>query len=220
MFIVRVTEFSSTVTALEIATEKIEENLKNEFLSNIAIELVENDKSLKSLSCFDISEDGLIMLCGENSTEKTICVYNSDMSFKYGYTFTSSGKVGCEFNDNSDVVVYFIRSDIAIVFDQKANCIDIYGIPTTSDNNDYLNHEVFAKSRAFQDKKYALTNDGIFKILPDYTELVVKNSDNVVSTIFEVPKTEIIIKILFILFWVLALLIIIFWNVKFRKKIK
>lgn len=211
--------FSGTVSALEIATEDIDENLKNKFLSNIAIQLVEDDKNIKSLSCFDISKDGLIMLCSEDSTKKYICVYNNDMSFKYGYTFTSSGKVGCEFNYNGDVVIYFIRSDIAIVFDKKANCIDMHNIPATSDNNDYLNREVFVKNRAFQDKEYELTNDGIFKILsPYYTKLVSKNSDNEVFVIFEVSKTETIIKILFISFLILALLIIILWNIKSRKK--
>ncbi len=210
--------FSIPVSALEIATEEIDKNLENEFLSNIAIELLEDDENIKSISCFDISKDGLIILCSENSTEKTICVYNNDMSFKYGYTLTGSGKVGCEFNDNSDVVIYFIRSDIAITLDEKANCIDIHSIPATSNNNDYLNNEVFAKSQNFQHKEYELTNDGILKILsPDYTKLVVKNADNEVTVIFEASKTEIIIKFLLIAFLISALLVIILWNIKYRK---
>lgn len=180
-----------------ITTEKAKE-----FLDNINLNYENEETSCHSIKCFDISDTGLIAIGIDEDTEKHINVYDNTGTFQYGYSFENQGTYGIEF-DNDNLIIYTVRGQMAYLLDNKGNCLEVFEICKTSENNSYWQHNVYAKSKSVGNSKYVLSKIIIFS--PSYTKLTKISSDGSEFVIIDVSTDSIVYIIIII---IIALIII------------
>lgn len=161
---------------------------QEDFIRSIQISIQNINVETHSIVCFDVNENGMIALGFDTSPQKTICIYNSSGDFQFGYTFYCSGSFGVGWHKD-DLIIYFIRSDIAAAFDKDAQCVAIAEITDTVDNNTYWNQTVFAKKRVVGDKTYTLESDwGI--LATAYSRLRVSDVSGDEQILFDVGQYD------------------------------
>lgn len=203
-------------------TDDMELDEQQAFLSNINLSLVTEEPEKNAIDCFDVNDDGLIAIGSQNSTGKIISVYTSDGAFKYGYKFDCDGSFGVEW-DNGNIIIYFVRSDIAASFDSAGINSEMKIIQNTTENNSYWNHSVFSKQKTVNESQYTVKNDmGLLNVFaPSYSQLVKEDADGSVITIYDVgggyATSVVIILIAVILFAVLVVSVLI---LRFKKAYK
>ena len=160
------------------STEILSEDMKNRILENISIAVLYEEPAKNTIECFDVSDDGMIALGFSDSETKMIGVYTPDGVFQYGYKFNTNGKFGVEW-DGNNIIIYFVRSDLAVSVNPTGDVDDILVIQNTIENNNYWNHSVFSKKRIVGDVEYTIKNDmGFFNIFASsYSQLVVTDID-------------------------------------------
>ena len=72
------------------------------------------------ISCFDVSESGLVAVGSATYGNQYIYVYDATGKFQYGQAFNNPGSYGLQW-DGSDLIIYFVRSDIAALVDSEGN---------------------------------------------------------------------------------------------------
>lgn len=179
-------------------TDNMEYEDQQIFIKNDDLKLITEKPPTYSVLCFDVSEDGLIALGSESLDEKIISVYSKDVDFIYGYTFSCDGSYGIEW-DGNNLIIYFVRSDVAAMFDEKGNCLELKKIPVTFKNNSYWNDYVFSKERTVGNSKYSLKNDmGPFNLFASsYSQVIMTASDGSINVIYDVNNDQ-LIKTIFV----------------------
>ena len=168
------------------STEAMPDAEKDKFISNVNIMVLHSEPQKRGIKCFDVSDEGLIAIGTSNSEQKTISVYTIDGDFQYGYTFHSNGSFGVEW-DGDNLIIYWVRSDVAVCVDREGEIMDAVRIQNTVENNTYWNHSVFANERTVGDYNYSLKDDGIFGA---YTQLAITNGDGEESILYEVSSEQ------------------------------
>ena len=199
-------------------TETISEERTEKILNNLDFSVEETEKSFNSISCFDISDNELIAIGVDDGYDKFINIYDENETFKYGYSFTDYGSFGFEF-DNDNLIVYLVRSDLAVLLDREGKCLSIESILNTTDNNYYWNHSVFAKVKEHNDDKYYQTNgNGFLRIFsPSYSQLIKVSPDGTKTIIFNKSTDYSIVNLLTIIVFILIMSIVIFKLVRLIK---
>ena len=124
--------FCESILAMNtgFSTEDMNSNDQKVFLSSIDVCLLTEEPKKDAITCFDVNNDGSIVVGTKNATEKLALVYTSDGAFKYGYSFYCSGSFGVEWDDNN-LLVYFVRSDVAALFDKTGNVLELNKIQSS-----------------------------------------------------------------------------------------
>lgn len=204
------------------ATEELDFKKQQMFLSNVDISLLDSDADIRSkfIVCFDVNENGLIALGFADSTNKSVCVYSSDFTFKYGYSFNSSGSFGIEW-DKNNLIIYFVRSDVAASFDERGICTEIKSIRNTSENVSYWNNTVFSKKRQVGDDQYIIKNDmGIFSYFgSSYSQLIKIDENGEEIILYDVSDAKIVRTIIAFLAVIILLVIAILTIIKTARKL-
>ena len=159
------------------ATEEKPVEEQKRFIANIDLTLITVEPSASSIVCFDVNEDHMIAVgLASSGNERTICVYSQDGAFQYGYKFLSYGSFGLEW-DGDNLLIYFVRSDVALEVAPTGEVITVQEITNTKENNSYWQHFVEAKKRTVGDKEYWLQNDmGPLNLIAfSYSQLVVRD---------------------------------------------
>ncbi|MHB8964202.1 MAG: hypothetical protein ACYC5K_13730, partial [Saccharofermentanales bacterium] len=130
--------------------EKMDTVAQKNIADNLDLVLIRTPSIDGAITCFDISEAGDIALGFNNFERRSVCVYNSDGRFKYGYSFDTAGQFGIGW-DEERVAVYLNRSGIAVFIDDNANIMEVQKILDTIPNNSYWNHTVFKTTRHTDD---------------------------------------------------------------------
>lgn len=200
-------------------TETINEEQTEKVLNNLNFSAISSEKSFHSIPCFDISDDGLIAIGVDGNSDKYINIYDENGIFQYGYSFNTSGTFGVEF-DNDNLIVYLVRSDLAVLIDREGKCLSIESISNTIDNNTYWNHSVFARVKEHNGDKYYRTNENLFlKIFsPSYSQLVKISPDGTKTIIFDKSLEYTVIIIVGIILIIIFFAILITQLVKLFKK--
>jgi hypothetical protein len=225
LFIILILALNSNVNIIAMttgfATEELDYEKQQTFLSNIDISLLHSDADIRSkfIVCFDVNEDGLIALGFADSINKSVCIYSSDFTFKYGYSFKSSGSFGIEW-DKNNLIIYFVRSDVAASFDERGTCIEIKSIRNTSENNSYWNNTVSSKKRHVGDDQYIIKNDmGIFSYFgSSYSQLIKINKNGEELILYDVSDAKIVRTIISFLAVIILLVVAILTIVKSMQK--
>ncbi|MBQ4283115.1 MAG: hypothetical protein IJB96_04215 [Lachnospira sp.] len=172
-------------------TEMLSEEDKKTFLNNIKISYLECESKKDAIECFDVNEKGLIVLGHETSNDKKICIYTSEGEFQYGCSFECTGKFGVEF-DGDNVIIYFVRSDVAVEINSKGEVENVLKIQDTIENNSYWNNSVFQNKRTQVDREYVLKNDmGILNLLASsYSQLVIIDNSGNEEIIYDVNSEQ------------------------------
>ena len=197
------------------STENMAPNDQQIFLSNINLYLITEEPKKSTITCFDVNDNGLIVVGSEGSTKKSVSVYTSDGTFNYGYAFNCSGSFGVEWDDNN-IIIYFVRSDVAALFDAAGTNLELKKIQDTTDNNSYWNHSVYSTQRTINEEQYSMRNNmGLLNIFASsYSQLIKTNSDGNTVIIYDASSeyttrfvTIFIAVILFVAFIVLIIIL-------------
>ena len=114
------------------STEDMELDEQQRFLSAIGLSVSEMSPKKDMIKCFDVNKDGMIALGAQNSNEATVSIYRQDGVFQYAYHFNCSGSYGIEW-EGSNLIIYFVRADVAALFDRSGENIGMYKIPDTNE---------------------------------------------------------------------------------------
>lgn len=216
---------SENVRAMKtgFATEPLEEDVKDTILDNINISILKREPQKRSIDRFDVNENGLIAIACSDDSEKIISIYTSDGVFQYGYSIETSGTIGVGW-DTSNLIIYLVRSSVAISITPEGEIIEILGISDTMENNSYWLDYVHATHRTVGDKEYILKCDmGIFNVLASkYSQLIVKDSEGIETVIYDVNSmqtTYTIVAVIGIIIYVCVSLIVIV-KVSISQKVK
>lgn len=164
------------VSAADIAfsTESLEQEEIETILSNINITKLSNEPSKKVIQCFSVNTDGTIAVGCGSYNKKTVCIYNSEGIFQYGYSFQTAGSFGIELKEDI-LYIYFVRSDIALAIDPDGQINSVTRIQNTVENNSYWNHSVFSTKISTEQYEYVIKNNlGIFNVFASSYSLLTK----------------------------------------------
>ena len=195
-------------------TESMNSKEQKVFKSNINLTSLHSYVKTNPIVCFDVNNDGLIALGFDDNSHKTICVYNPDGEFIYGYSFESSGSFGVEW-DGGNILIYFVRGDVAALFNSSATCLELKMISNSTENNTYWNHTVFEKKRIVGKNEYEIKNDlGILNIvLSSYSQLIKTDENGIKTMLYNVNDSYgarvLVILVGIILFIITAVLVMI-----------
>ena len=171
--------------------EDLTEKEKSNSISSINISLLESEPAKKAIKCFDVNEKGIIAVGMHLKDQQEICVYSSDGTFLYGFTFYCHGDFCVEwYNDLLNVC--FVRSNVIITLDDSANIIEIGKIKDTIENNTLLNQFMYSTRRKIGCNEYYLNNNmGMFNVFATgYSQIIVRNTESGGSVIYEVNFAE------------------------------
>ncbi|MDD7635688.1 MAG: hypothetical protein PUJ55_01975 [Clostridiales bacterium] len=173
------------------STEPLPEDDIDTFLENVNISMLADEPEKKAIACFDVNENGEIVIGSRDSDNKTVCVYTSDGDFQYGYSFECSGSFGIELDKNI-LYIYFVRNDVAIAVNPMGEVESIRKIQDTSENNSYWNNSVLLTRRKVGDNEYILTNNmSVLNVFAStYSQLVTINKNGEESVIYDVGSTQ------------------------------
>ena len=226
LIIISVFIWNGSVNALAMNTgfsiEKMEHSKQENFLSSIDLRLVTEEPEISSIECFDVNDNELVAVGSKNLSKRIVSVYAPDGTFEYGYTFECDGDFGIEWDDNN-IIIYFVRSDVAALFDEMGNNLEMQTIQDTMDNDSYWNYSVFSRQRTINGNKYTMRNNGLLYFFSSsYSKLIKTDTQRNVKIIYDnsVAYTiEFIIKVIgVILFVALVVFIVVFQFFKRRKK--
>lgn len=167
-------------------TESVSSEFQENFLSNIKLSLITEEPEKNSIQCFDVNYNEMIAIGSENLTEKIISIYNSSGNFQYGYQFACEGSFAVEW-DSDNLIIYFVRSGIAALFDPNGNNLEMKAIQDTVENNNYWNHSVNSIQHTVNGNQYDLKNNmGIFNVFASsYFQLVKTDSDGKAAVLYD-----------------------------------
>ncbi len=182
--------------------------------NNINICVFEQEVSGNTIECFDVNDDGMIALGTNKSSQKFISIYNSQGVFQYGYQFDCTGSFGIEWDANN-IIIYFVRSDIACSVNPIGEIQEILDIKNTSNNNSYWNNNVFSTTRTVGNVKYRMQNDfGILNIFStSYSQLVIQDSNGQTKIIYDVNAQQ-LYKLVFEIVCILLFVPICFFTLR------
>lgn len=172
------------------STQEMNADDEQMFLSNIDLSVVKEKPEITSMLCFDVNNNGLIAIGSRGATKQYVSVFSSDGVFMYGYTFYCSGSFGVAW-DNNNIIIYFVRSDVAALFDQTGTNLELKKIEDTIDNNSYWNHSVFSTRRNSENCEYILQNNfGLLNVFStSYSQLVKIDPQGAKTTVVDVSQT-------------------------------
>lgn len=203
------------------STESLSRDEIETFLKNVNISMLAEEPPKKPIECFDVNENEVIAIGCSNSENKTVGIYTSDGSFQYGYSFECSGSFGIELHEDT-LMIYFVRSDVAISVDSTGEVKSILKIQNTSENNSYWNDTVFFTKREVGGNTYTIKNNmGIFNVFASsYSQLIATNVNGEEIVIYDVSSTQflnalaVFIGVLVFICLVLIFVILQFINLK------
>ena len=199
--------------------EPISNELELQIQDNTDISVFEQEMLGNTIECFDVNDNGMIALGTNNSGQKIVSIYNSQGVFQYGYQFNCSGSFGVEW-DTDNIIIYFVRSDIACSVNPLGEIQEIVEIKSNSNNNSYWNNRVFSTTRTVGNVKYRIQNDfGILNIFStSYSQLVIQDSNGQEKIIYDVNSQQLIKMIVEFVMVLSIVLIVLFVLIKKRTK--
>ncbi|OJU14235.1 MAG: hypothetical protein BGN88_12375 [Clostridiales bacterium 43-6] len=200
-------------------TESVNSEDQKLFLSNIKVNILNSNTEIKPINCFDVSDEGKIALGINSPSRKSIYVYDSQGKFEYGYSFDYGGSFGVEW-DHDNLLIYFVRSDIAVLLDRNATCLEMKMISNNTENNSYWNHDVFAKKRSVGKDIYEIKNNESFTnfFASSYSQLIKTDRNGQKTTLYNANSNEYSIWVVFlgaIIFVIITVVVVI---MLFRKQ--
>ena len=198
LFLLFVFIFSLFTNVIEVnamntgfATEDLTEEEQSTFLSNVSISLLTVEPVKRGVLCFDVNEQGKLVIGQKGADRKEVCIYTVDGTFLYGYSFNCSQSYAVEWEDEY-INIYFVRSDIIISLDSDGNILNIKGVQDTINNNSHRNDMLYSTSRTVGDTTYQIRNDmGIFNwFASSYSQIITIDDTGVERIIYDVSSTQ------------------------------
>ena len=185
------------------SVEELNKEGQNVFVLNLGISLLTVEPAKRGVLCFDVNAEGMIAIGRKGSHSKEVCVYSSDGTFLYGYTFNCSQSFAVEWDDKC-INIYFVRSDVIISLDPDGNILDIKKVQDTTNNNTHRNDLLYSTSRIVDDTTYVIRNDmGVFNwIASSYSQIITIDATGSECIVYDASST--------LFFHTVALFVVIF----------
>ena len=195
------------------STERLSEEEEEKFLANVNISVLMDEPQKRKIECFDVKENGLVVIGTSEENRKFVGVYSEEGSFQYGYEFKCDGTFGVEWNENN-INIYFVRGDVAVTLNPMDEIESIFRIQNTEENNDYWHHHVFVTKRTVGDTTYMLKNDaGVFNLFASsYSKLVATRGDGEETIVYDVGTSrlpEMLVKFIGVIIFILIVVLVI-----------
>lgn len=195
LFLILMSNCGLSVLAMETGflTEPLSDNEEKSFLENWDISISHFEPAMEPIECFDVNEEGVIVLGFGDSEKKIVGIYNLDGDFQYSYEFNCSGNFGLEWVEN-ELVIYLVRSDLAVTVNSEGEIKSVLEIKNTAENNSYWHNTVFSTKRVIGDCQYVIKNDmGIFNIpASSYSQLITIDGKGKISIIYDVNSSQLL----------------------------
>ena len=189
---------ASNANNSELVFEDVEEDSRRTIFNNLELCVIKEPPTKRAIKCFDVDSNGNIAI---GSTvllmERTVCIYDSNGAFLYGFRFKSYGAFGIEINDEL-LNIYLIRGDFVVTVDREGNLVEIRKIPYSNNSRDYMENTVFAVRKTVGDAEYSVRNDqGPFNLISStYSRLCVKTTDGSERILYDVNSSQLTLKII------------------------
>ncbi len=198
----------------EFITDELTDETKLVFLNNIDFVLINEEPQKRKIECFDVGYNNIAVGFSE-SDNKTVCVYNTQGEFQYGYRFKTNGGFAVEW-DECNIVICFVRSDILIKANPYGDIIEIKRIQDTTENNERWNEMLYSTEKTSNGYKYILDNKFDF-FASSYSYLTVIDEYGNESVIYTADSSQTAEKIVAV-FVVLLLAFLIMSRLRADKK--
>lgn len=219
--------FSMQASAINtgFSTEEYPKEKQDVLVSNTDFAFIETDPGKKSIQCFDVNNKGKIAIGQEMAgNRKGVCIYSSDGSFLYGYSFECSGSFYVEW-DNENLNIMFVRGDVLISVSPDGDILDIKNVLSTAGNREYSLY-LSSKKRTVGDAIYMVRNNmGPFNyIAASYSQLLVINADGNEKIVYDVNIDQltktIVVFILVLIFITIVVIGLVRTFVKLKRNSK
>lgn len=224
LVLVCVTGFCLRVFAIHtgFTTEEVDAERQQKILSNLELHQIPQPSTLVPgpIHCFDVNADGWIVIGSESLDDKFVLVYAPDGTFQYGYTFTDYGTFDVGWN-NSNVLIYFVRGDLALELDPQGECVDLRKIQNTWENNDYWNETVRATKREVQGYQYRMRNaSGILNLFMwDYAQLIRMDANGNTTVLYDASNEYEVRTVMFLVIGVAFVMAVVLGLVRYLKEV-
>ena len=169
------------VLAMEtgFSTEEMSQESVDDFLESINLTFLITDDQLKGrIDSFDVSENGMVAVAHHLIYTDNIFIYNSEGEFQYGYSVNSYGVVEVEF-DNDNLIICFVRSDVALSVDSNGEVQSVLEIPNTKENEEHWKYLTYLREKTVGDTKYSLEG------FSDYNKVIARNASGEETVIYD-----------------------------------
>lgn len=199
-------------TQMIISSTGLTDEEKDTIIANVNITKIDNKTKEQSIKCFDVNDDGLVAMGFDDFAKKSINVFDKNGIFQYGYEFYCSGSFGIEWELQS-LIIYFVRSDIAIIVDSNGNIANVFEIQNSAENNTYWNEVIFSTNRTIGDDEYRIQNDmGILNIFAtSYSQLVLEKENGETVILYDVSSQLLFNTLLISVCILIAIVVAIFF---------
>lgn len=136
IFLFLTTGIQASAMSTGFSLEEIPPSQQEQILKNLHITYLSNAPLIRSFENFAVNEQEQIVTGSDISPQKTLCVYDANGTFLYGYTFITLGAYDIEWDQNN-ILVYTVRGDIAFSLNSSGECMEIKKIPNTLKNQQY-----------------------------------------------------------------------------------
>ncbi len=191
------------------STKKLPEAEQESILSKDK-DIFYNEPASAPIVCFDVNENGSFLVVYKGASDRRVGIYDPQGNFQYGYSLGPGGNLGAEW-DEENIILYFMRGDLALLVDPYGNCLEACEISLTNPKNKlYWNQVVFSTEKDCGKKKYILTSslgplNGLFH---SYSKITCMSDDGKETVLYNVDKA-VFLKILSMLVFVAIFIIII-----------
>lgn len=197
----------------EFSTDELTDETKFTFLNNINFIRINAEPQKRKIECFDVGNNNVAVGFSE-SDNKTVCIYNTQGEFQYGYRFKTNGEFAVGW-DEYNLTICFVRSDILIKVNSYGDIIDVIKIQDTTENNMLWNEMLYSTEKTMNGSKYILDNKIDF-FSSSYSHLIVIDEYGNESVIYTADSYQIAEKTVAI-FAVLLLAFLIISRIKADK---
>ena len=201
-------------------TEQLNDKDIEIVLKSLKLSTLVEEPERQAIKCFDVDKNGNIAIGFGDTIEKTVCIYDNDAVFQYGYTFKTTGDFGVEFC-GGNLNLYLVRSDIFISINLLGEVERIVKITNSQHNNSYWNNCVFAARKTVGEVDYLVRNEmgALNFFASSYSQLVIVSSNGEERVLYDVNSEQMIETVVTLLFVsVLVLFAICLIAREFRKR--
>ena len=215
-----------SATTLELREEEMSASEKSDFWENIDFEVSNKPLSDEDLVCFNVSFDGIIALGADSGgIRRSVALYDSNLNFINRFYFDSYGDYYLAW-ENDSLVIFMVRSSIAVRVSTDGDLIDIAKAKNCPENRNIINDEFKIKQKIVDNKTYKLTNGSrlLDAFSVSYSSLAVTDEGGAQTVIYgsEASQNDFVIKFVLIIvgihIFVLVAVLIILRSVKVYKK--
>ena len=180
--------------SVDFETEELAEEERRQFEKFTNLSLLQNEPSKSAIDDFCVNEAGMIAIVSNErvfSFERTICVYDCDGVFQYGYSFQQQGEIAIEWEERQQLWIYGQRDRDMILINRQGEIQDYKRFTDTRENRTQWN-AIKCADQQVGDKKYIIRNDmGIFNILKSsYSQVVMIDSDGREVVLYDVNAQQ------------------------------